>query len=124
MYVDMYDAAADCRRADRGGWSVHLARAPVASLKARWVVDATGRPAWLARRQGARRRCVDRLVGLMGFANSSAHEPRTLLESWPAGWWYAAVLPGRPVGAAYFTDAGLPARGSRPRDTPWKDGAT
>jgi flavin-dependent dehydrogenase len=121
--ADIYDASAtDDLRADRGGWTVHLAHAPVGSLKANWVLDATGRSAWLARRQGAKRCRVDRLVSLVGFATTaSAREPRTLLESCSAGWWYAAVLPAGRIVAAFFTDADLLPRSQLQRDQLWNE---
>jgi flavin-dependent dehydrogenase len=121
--ADIFDAtAADCVRADCGGWSVRLTPAPEGLLKTHWVVDATGRSAWLARRQGAKRHRVDRLVSLVGFATaSSAREPRTLLESGPAGWWYAAALPAGRVVAAYFTDADLLPRGMPQRHQLWNE---
>jgi len=121
--ADIYEAAAaDCVRADGGAWSVRLMQAPVESLTAHWAVDATGRSAWLAKRQGAKRRRVDRLVSLIRFATiSSGHEPRTLLESCAAGWWYAAVLPAGRVVAAYFTDSDLLPRGVLQRHQLWSE---
>jgi len=89
-------------------------------LHATFVVDATGRRAALARRQGARRIAADRLVGLVVVAGSTLlndeHDGRTLVEATDEGWWYSARLPGAQFIAAYMTDADMlpPARQSRP----------
>src|SRR5262249_57907906 len=73
------------------------------------LVDATGRAAWLARRQGARRVACDRLVGVVGVFPTAGALPdrRTLIEAGPDGWWYSALLPGQRLVAAYMTDADL-----------------
>ena len=65
------------------------------ALHARWVVDATGWPAWFARRQGAARREVDRKVAIVRFATirSGSFSAQTVVEATPDGWWYCAALP-------------------------------
>ena len=84
------------------------------AVAARWAVDATGRAAALARRQGAQRRQADRLVGwvaLFGAGDTEGEDTdsTTLVEAAPDGWWYTARLPdGRRV-AVFHTDADLPA---------------
>lgn len=75
--------------------------------EAPWLIDATGRASWLARRQGARRHSCDRLVALVRFARLACADDRTFIEARPDGWWYAACLPGDRVVAVYFTDADL-----------------
>jgi flavin-dependent dehydrogenase len=91
-----------------------------ATFAARWVIDATGRAAWLARRMGARRHRMDQLVALVRFASAtSINEPRTLIEACPEGWWYAAGLPQNHVVAALFTDADLLPRGAQERTQLW-----
>jgi flavin-dependent dehydrogenase len=110
----------DCRR-DFGRWNIRLAGAAgVRTVAARWLIDATGRAAWLARRVGGRRDRMDKLVALVRFAPvSSTGETRTLIEACPDGWWYAAALPQERVVAAYFTDADLLARATKERGTLW-----
>jgi flavin-dependent dehydrogenase len=83
-------------------------------LRARYLVDATGRAAVLARRQGAKRLNTDRLVGLSGVLAARAQregadacDPCTLVEACADGWWYSALLPGRRLIAVYLTDADL-----------------
>jgi flavin-dependent dehydrogenase len=80
-------------------------------LRATFLIDATGRASWLARRQGAKRINMDRLVGVAGLltANSrgSGSDYRTLVEATNDGWWYSALLPGSRMIAVYMTDADL-----------------
>jgi flavin-dependent dehydrogenase len=85
-------------------------------LRARFVIDATGRAAVMARQQGAKRINTDRLVGLAGVLVPRAREGAgpenacdawTLVEACAEGWWYSALLPGAQVMAVYLTDADL-----------------
>lgn len=103
---------ADAVRAD-GGWRLVLSSG--AELRARFLVDATGGGATLARRCcGARSLAADRLAGFVRFFRQppGRGEPRTLVEAFADGWWYTAPLPdGRRV-AACMTDTDL-ARGLR-----------
>jgi 2-polyprenyl-6-methoxyphenol hydroxylase-like FAD-dependent oxidoreductase len=98
-----------CSRTADARWRVTFddGRA-VREAAATFLIDATGRSAWVARKEGARRIVADRLVGVIGFGVSSDREDRrTLLEAAADGWWYSACLPqGRSV-AAFMTDADL-----------------
>jgi len=79
---------------DGSEWTVRLTSAE--TFKARWLIDATGRRAALARRLGARRLRDARLVACYAVGQPGADVPlsRTLIEAVPQGWWYAARLPG------------------------------
>ena len=80
-------------------------------LRTTFVIDATGRAASLARRQGANRIASDRLVGLAAVLPAHSvedeHVGRTLVEATDDGWWYSALLPGSRLMAVYMTDADL-----------------
>lgn len=94
------------RRGD--GWQVHLREG---SVGARFVVDATGHAAALARRMGTETCDVDRLVAFARFFDDApAGDPRTLVEAFADGWWYTAGLPGGRRIAACVTDADLARR--------------
>ena len=83
-----------CAAAD-GGWRLEIESSSGREvLKADFVADATGRPAHLARRLGARRLRYDRLVGAASLLRSPAPstDTYTLVEAVPAGWWYSALL--------------------------------
>jgi Tryptophan halogenase len=110
----VYRGARTCHWAqvESGEWRIAFGSAGQPhTLCATWLVDATGRKALVARRQGARRITVDRLVGLIGFiaarASDGPHDPRTLIEAAADGWWYSAWLPDARLVVAYMTDADL-----------------
>ncbi|KFE72349.1 tryptophan 7-halogenase [Hyalangium minutum] len=65
-------------------------------LGARFVIDATGRYAAIARRVGARRRRDTPLIALPAWASAATEdaEMRTLVEGTQEGWWYSSRLPG------------------------------
>lgn len=77
------------------------------SLKARWIVDATGRPAAFARRNGAALHRLDRLIALAVLAEPAEEAgfgAYSQIESAEAGWWYAARLPGGKTMISLMTD--------------------
>lgn len=78
------------------------------TISARWMVDATGRRATLARSVGAIRRRDPHLVALYTWAVSgtSNGDSRTLVESAPDGWWYTSLLPDGTRMVALHVDAG------------------
>jgi flavin-dependent dehydrogenase len=106
-----------------GGWSVDVASDKPSSLRARFLVDATGRGATVARRLGAAWLCDDRLVCAYAVVEGCAPEPerRSLVESTEAGWWYATPLPGRRALAGFFTDPRTCRAGGYGRPGPWHD---
>jgi len=99
-----------------GAWSV---AAGGNGLRARHLVDATGRAARPARRLGARRIALDRLIGVVARLppeqTTRAAEGATLIEAVAGGWWYSARTPDGRLLLAYMTDADLWARVARRR---------
>jgi len=92
-----------------GGWRLRLAGGEL--LSARFLVDATGAAAALARRHGARFEISDRLTAFVRlFEETEERDPRSLVEAFADGWWYTAGLPGSLRVAACLTDADLAAR--------------
>jgi flavin-dependent dehydrogenase len=70
------------------------------SAVSRWLVDATGRNATVARRLSIEREYGPAMVAVyaLGVAQTRWGSDRTLVESAPRGWWYAAWLPsGAPI---------------------------
>jgi flavin-dependent dehydrogenase len=106
------------------GWRLEIASTDSCRFRAKLAVDATGRRAWLAHRQGAKRINHDHLVGVVTSLSPGPHygDPGhyTLLESAEDGWWYSAFLANSDVVTAYMTDADLYARGSRDRGNYWR----
>jgi flavin-dependent dehydrogenase len=111
------EAGANWRRTDvsslqkvAGGWEVGFRDGAVA--QARWIVDATGRRAALARRLKVSRVRGSALVAFYGVGRTDPDRAfdRTIMEATRAGWWYAARLPsGAPI-AGFHTDASMAAR--------------
>jgi flavin-dependent dehydrogenase len=110
---------------EASGWRITVGDGRDAlSVASRFVVDATGRAAAVARANGARWLGRDRLVALIGLLSprgdtSVAHEDVLLVESAPRGWWYSLVLPGGELVAAFLTDADLVRNHSGPPAALW-----
>jgi flavin-dependent dehydrogenase len=80
------------------------------ALKARFLVDATGRKANIARRLGATSTRYDALIGVSRFfdVNPAVSWSRDIIiESAPEGWWYSAPLPENRLVVTWMTDAEL-----------------
>jgi 2-polyprenyl-6-methoxyphenol hydroxylase-like FAD-dependent oxidoreductase len=111
------------RKAERAanGWRLLLSTG--STIAARFIVDASGGRAVVARRCGARFVAADRLVGIARFfagggADSCITSPQgpsasghgTMVEAFEDGWWYTAGLPdGRSI-VVCMTDADLARR--------------
>ncbi len=95
-----------CVSRDPDGCRVEL-RAGGEPLHARWLIDATGRHAAVARGAGARRRRDAPLVALVAWLapRPGDRDTRTLVEAAPDGWWYMALLPDGSRVVAYHVDA-------------------
>lgn len=100
-------------RTDRG-WRVTLnaAGGGVARVETRWLVDASGRSAAVARRAGAVRIKDDEGVAFVATCAASSHDrdARTLVEATPHGWWYTALAPGARRVVGFVTHAALATR--------------
>ena len=88
-------------------WGVRVGRDTV--LEAGFMIDATGRPARLARRSGARKLRYDRLVGISTLLASPtpARDTYTQVEATPDGWWYSALLEDGRLAVAFLGDGDL-----------------
>jgi len=95
-------------------WKLDLSRSDggrteMETMSADFLADATGRPARVARRLGARRVRYDRLIGVSALLASPAPaaDTYTLVEATPDGWWYSALLADGRLAAAFMTDVDL-----------------
>ena len=100
--------AARVAGSERAGSEWHVRLDDGATHVARFLVDATGRGAPLARRHGVRFETLDRLVGIVAlFEGATDDGAGLLLETFADGWWYTAALPeGRRI-VACMSDADL-----------------
>ena len=112
--------AASCRRTGGGWLTMAHAGDQQLCLRSDFVIDATGRTSWLARRLGQRRLMYDRLVAIVGVIHRADDEQtrdrRTLIESDRDGWWYSADLSKTRGVGVYMTDADLLGGGRCPKD--------
>jgi flavin-dependent dehydrogenase len=98
-------------------WDVEIVvGGTVRSVSASIIVDATGRAAKFARRQGARVRAHDRQIAVVALGNGSSggmSHTRSTIEAAEFGWWYSASL--GPAGSIcmLFTDDDLLPRGPK-----------
>jgi 2-polyprenyl-6-methoxyphenol hydroxylase-like FAD-dependent oxidoreductase len=69
--------------------------ADLPELRTSWLIDATGRAAFVSRRlQGGRQRLDDQLAAVAWVpAAPHDHDASTRIRSVPGGWWYTALLP-------------------------------
>jgi flavin-dependent dehydrogenase len=107
-----------CAQDGAGVWVIEFAcEDGRKSLRARFVVDATGRKSVLAHRLSAKRITYDRLVGVVCFfswGSPGSHLGNdTLVEASEHGWWYSTALPDSRIIVAYMTDADLFGKASK-----------
>lgn len=75
------------------------------AISARWLVDAGGRAAFIARKFGARTIKDSSLMAVHAWLPSDSRDSRTLIESASDGWWYTSVLSTRTRILSFHTDA-------------------
>jgi flavin-dependent dehydrogenase len=101
------------------GWNLNLALGDRRmAVNTRFLVDAAGRGAPLARRLGARRVVADRLTcrWLHGYDRAGRQGGVGFVAAEAEGWWYTAPLSHNRRVLAFYTDADLPAAGAVRRD--------
>lgn len=79
-------------------------------IESRWLIDASGRPATLARALGATRIQHDALLAFhmrLAADDDSDRDGRTWVEAVDNGWWYSVLLPSRERLVAFLCDADL-----------------
>jgi flavin-dependent dehydrogenase len=102
-----------------GAWTV-VTGGP--RLQARFIADATGRSAFLARRLGGSIVSLDPLMGFSRFFPATdGSDPRTLIEAVPDGWWYTASLTGGQRVATLMTDPEIARREHLDREPGWRE---
>lgn len=103
------------------GWLIHYATLTTSfTLQTNWLIDATGRNAWLAHRLHRKITRVDDSTAVVGILS-----PHDSLGGWLAveavvnGWWYIAPHPSGVAVVGYVTDAALIARNGTKRTKWW-----
>jgi flavin-dependent dehydrogenase len=79
------------------------------NITAKFIIDAGGRTAPLARQMGAKKTAKDRLVcgWLVGDDKNSTSTGFSYVKATPSGWWYTAPLPQGHRVFAFHTDSDL-----------------
>lgn len=99
------------RLEDRWHLGVRDAESSEKIIRARFVIDASGRAAQFASRLGVRRQSDDRLVAISVSHRLSEQQPMrdtyAAIEARPEGWWYSSLQPNGRLTVACFTDADL-----------------
>lgn len=97
-------------RRSKNAWEIFLGGRKTRVAACDSVIDCTGRRAWFARTQGAKRIVVDKQIAVVSILSGEGiadGDLTTLTETAPEGWWYSARIPrGRRV-AIFFTDGDL-----------------
>ncbi|MEM9461118.1 MAG: FAD-dependent monooxygenase [Myxococcota bacterium] len=96
-----------------------------ARIQARFVIDASGRSSWVARRLGARRIRKDRLLAVCRHYRAVTAPARDTdswitVESVPQGWWYSCRLPSGIASVMYFVDSDLAELGTLKSNEGWQ----
>lgn len=96
---------AECGR-EENDWILQTTGA-VSDLRARVILDASGRSAWFSRRQKCECIPFDTLVGIAARVNRQQRREScfTQVETIPHGWWYSAPISTDRFIAVLMTDA-------------------
>ena len=99
-----------------GGWEIETT---TGVLRARWIVDATGRVALGAQHCGAEIRRDDGLIGMAVRGQSVQANASLFIESMQMGWWYAAPLANGHTIAVALSDPDLIPKAREARQAWW-----
>jgi len=86
-------------------WEIRIASSGQERIvKTDYLVDATGKASFLARRMGARRAILDHLVAISCIYEQTSSIAPLLIEPVSQGWWYSLGLLQRRTLAGFITD--------------------
>jgi flavin-dependent dehydrogenase len=109
-HVERNARVVSCERS-HGGWDLSVRAgddAAARTVRAGFLLDATGRRSALARSVGARRDVYDHLVGVAVHYRIAPHDGGyTLVEAVRDGWWYSAPVPPDRLVVMVMTDADI-----------------
>jgi flavin-dependent dehydrogenase len=108
---------------DQQEWTVDIEheRFGAFQINAQYLVDASGRKAFMSRRLGIPRRNDDRLMGVGTFLqfNDGPLNHDQLIETTELGWWYTATLSDNTAVATFFSDADIISRDQLQKPENW-----
>ncbi len=83
-------------------WQARIGKRPT---QARYLIDATGRNAKVARQLGAKLQHHDQLLAIIhSYRNIEQQQVSSLIEACANGWWYSAGIPNNRSICAFMTD--------------------
>lgn len=87
-----------------------------------FILDGSGRNAWLARRQGVARLYEHQHLALIRFLKMPTDflDSTGLIETTPSGWWYTALIPGNRLATTFFCRPGKEDRETWGTGAGWK----
>ncbi len=107
--VDIFPMKAKDIRGTAGHWQVRLKAENIEeTIHCRYLIDATGRSASLARRLRARLSFGPKIVAITFNVSAQVQaefDPKLLVEAQPNGWWYALPRQGGGGTIAFLTSA-------------------
>lgn len=108
---------------DDAGWTVSLrVEGGTRSVRARYLIDASGRTGQVAGHLGMGHSIADRLAGYMAiFASDKPLDGQLCIETVADGWWYTSVLPGQRLLVAMMTDVDIAKAQGYHRLETWAD---
>lgn len=77
------------------------------NIKARFVIDATGRQSHFARSLGIQRTHVDKLIACWATMSDTSENTMSTISASENGWWYSAIVPNNKRVLAFQTDSDL-----------------
>lgn len=101
------------RPSNKKGWqlTVQTENGAEISLEAAFVVDATGRRAVFTSQRDVRKVLLDQLLGVFVVFSLNGGTPLTdtytLVEAWPEGWWYSALVPNDKLAVVCMSDVDI-----------------
>lgn len=76
-------------------------------IKAKFVIDASGRQSHFARKLGIERQSEDKLISVWATLNNEEVSALSTISASQSGWWYSAPLPNNKRIMAFQTDSDL-----------------
>ena len=93
-----------------GIWSLNISNPFLnTTIKCKFIIDASGRVAYLNKKHKGKKICYDKLVAITSVTKNKPCEKTnyTLIEATEMGWWYCADIPGNKMICSYFTDGDI-----------------
>ncbi|RYF38292.1 MAG: hypothetical protein EOO38_24995 [Cytophagaceae bacterium] len=77
------------------GFDIRFKNSSLGNIKAKWIIDATGRKSAIARKFSLHRKRADMQMSAISWISTPVTDDdhATRIKSVPDGWWYTSLLP-------------------------------